>query len=917
MILQKLRCLTILGLGLATMIASAQVAPGDRETVGKPWTGEKAVYETTAEIMARTPIPHESEEDEKFFGIDHEWVDRGHLLRNPKSPAVSQWPPNPLGQAIANGNGSRGFQAPSAPGYRGGPNSPQNPIFSFLGCQTSDSSGFPPDSQMAVGPTQILMFSNGRIRVFDKNGVMGALNTTPNTFFNSVRNGSGCSDPRARFDRLTNRWFLAIINVASSNNRVLFAVSDGPTITGATVWAFYFFQHNTVLPAGNTNQFFDYPTLGLDANALYLGANMFNGTFKCSAFVVRKSSITTGGPIVVTAFRDISVSGGAGPYTPQGVDNDDPAATEGYIIGVDNVSNGLLTMRRITDPGGTPTISGNLFITTPTTTNPANVNTSGATTPVDALDDRLMQAHVYYNRKTGTRTLWTSHQIRVDSTGVANSSGGRNGVRWYEIQNLSTTPVLRQAGTLYDPAVSAPLSYWMSDVTMSGQGHMALLASSASSTAFLKIVAAGRLNGDTLGTTQAPTLAQDSSTTYATGLQSGRYRWGDYSALQVDPTDDQTIWGVQEYCNATNSFGCRIVKLQAPAPAQPISLSPNSLAQGVSNVNLTLTGTSSLGSEFYDTQAGFNRIQAAFSGTGITVNSVAVIPEVPNTNPVTQLSINVSVSAGATVGARDITITNPDGQTSTGNSLLTITASGNPVPTLSTINPTAVTAGDPATVIALTGTGFEPTSVARWNGSDRTTTYNSATSLSVTLSASDIATAGNGTITVFNPAPAGGLSNGIGLTINPRVIAGTITLEGWGVSLSGITIQMDIRPVGGLPGSEVLSGPVVLNGVGNYTFSGSFPAGTYDVLAKGAIWLRNRVSSVNLTGPSTSGVNMTLLTGDIDNDNDVTNGDYAIWASNNGNNVAPGTGGDLDGDGDVTNADYALWAANNGTSGIP
>ena len=50
----------------------------------------------------------------------------------------------------------------------------------------------------------------------------------------------------------------------------------------------------------------------------------------------------------------------AGPYTPQGVDNFDPAANEGFFIGVDNLAFGLLQMRRVATPGGTPTISANI-----------------------------------------------------------------------------------------------------------------------------------------------------------------------------------------------------------------------------------------------------------------------------------------------------------------------------------------------------------------------------------------------------------------------------------------------------------------------------------------------------------------------------------------------------------------------------
>ena len=55
-----------------------------------------------------------------------------------------------------------------------------------------------------------------------------------------------------------------------------------------------------------------------------------------TGYVVNKASLISGGPPVVTAFRQLLAPDTfVGPYTPQGVDNDDPAATEGYFAGVD------------------------------------------------------------------------------------------------------------------------------------------------------------------------------------------------------------------------------------------------------------------------------------------------------------------------------------------------------------------------------------------------------------------------------------------------------------------------------------------------------------------------------------------------------------------------------------------------------
>src|SRR5438128_252420 len=99
--------------------------------------------------------------------------------------------------------------------------------------------------------------------------------------------------------------------------------SDSSTITAGTVWTYFYFQQDLVSPAGDTGKFADYPTLGIDANALYIGVNIFGSRGSPSAFsntsvfVVRKSSVLSGGPIVVTAFRSLikKVQGlNTGPY---------------------------------------------------------------------------------------------------------------------------------------------------------------------------------------------------------------------------------------------------------------------------------------------------------------------------------------------------------------------------------------------------------------------------------------------------------------------------------------------------------------------------------------------------------------------------------------------------------------------------
>ena len=82
----------------------------------------------------------------------------------------------------------------------------------------------------------------------------------------------------------------------------------------------------------------------------------------------------------------------------------------------------------------------------------------------------------------------------------------------------------------------------------------------------------------------------------------------------------------------------------------------------------------------------------------------------------------------------------------------------NPAPAITTLSPTSVIAGDPDFTLTVNGSGFVDGSVVRWNGSDRTTTFVGAGQLKAAIPAGDITAAGNVPVTVFTPAPGGGLS---------------------------------------------------------------------------------------------------------------------------------------------------------------
>ncbi len=93
----------------------------------------------------------------------------------------------------------------------------------------------------------------------------------------------------------------------------------------------------------------------------------------------------------------------------------------------------------------------------------------------------------------------------------------------------------------------------------------------------------------------------------------------------------------------------------------------------------------------------------------------------------------------------------------------------NPLPSVTTAIPATVLAGGPAFTLTVTGTNFLASSVVRWNGQARPTTFVSSTQETAQINATDIATAGTAQLTVFTPTPGGGTSSAIGdVVVSPN-----------------------------------------------------------------------------------------------------------------------------------------------------
>jgi hypothetical protein len=191
---------------------------------------------------------------------------------------------------------------------------------------------------------------------------------------------------------------------------------------------------------------------------------------------------------------------------------------------------------------------------------------SGTTQKLDSLADRLMYRLAYRN--------FGNHEALVVNHSV--TAGSSVGVRWYEIRSPSTTPVVYQSGT-YAPDANYR---WMGSIAMDKVGNIALGYSVSSTTMHPSISYTGRAPTDPPGTMQGENLILTGAGSQTSGLT----RWGDYSAMTIDPGDDCTFFYTTEYLKANGAFNwsTRIASFKfpscsgAPPVLTTITVSPDS-----------------------------------------------------------------------------------------------------------------------------------------------------------------------------------------------------------------------------------------------------------------------------------------------------------------------------------------------------
>lgn len=548
----------------------------------------------------------------------------------------------------------------------------------------------PPDTNGAVGPNHYVQMVNSSVAVYSKTGTTlvapKAINqlwaSTPSSECFTHNNG----DPIVLYDQLADRWLVSqfAIQAASENYAQCIAISQTPDPTGA--YYLYEFDESAAV-------FHDYPHLGVWPDGYYMSTNQFpndaTASVAAGAWVFERPAMLLGQSARSVFFDETPLV--TNTYTPFGqlpssLDGRTlpPAGAPNYFAEVDDVNQpntppavGLHDEIRIwkfhvdwTNPanstfgtgssapapkaGFSGQFAGNAgqpnfiipiadFLASacqiengPNDCVPEKQTSGQPPQYLDILGDRLMFRLAYRNFGDH-ESLVVNHSVDALDTSAGTA---RTGVRWYEIRNPSTTPTVFQQGTfapLNPMSTDGPLWRWMGSAAMDHSGNIAVGYSASGPNYFPSLHYAGRLANDPLNE-----LSQGEAVMFLgqgieanTGIFPFRNRWGDYSALTVDPNDDCTFWYTTEYMVSgptdilpvdwrTRVASFRFPTCVAPAPQLTAAVSRKTHGLvGTFDIDLPLTGTAGVESRTGGV-SGNHKIVFTFLNTLTSVGGVTV-----------------------------------------------------------------------------------------------------------------------------------------------------------------------------------------------------------------------------------------------------------------------------------------------------
>lgn len=425
----------------------------------------------------------------------------------------------------------------------------------------------PPNANGASGIEHYVEIVNGRYAVYDKMTGSVLSSSTDRDFWSgggiSLAAGIEVSDPRVLFDPLSQRWFASGLDLQRSTfaeNRLLLGISK--TANPLEGW-------NTIAfdPDPLTSYFSDFPTIGINADGVYLGANFFEigaaASVGKTVISIPKLDLLSASPTVLNRTGFSLLPSSTGVLTLQPVVSFDASVTKEYLLSQAPLISRQLRITGITnvEGPGPAALGPTTNISVPAYSPTGGLLQPDGTTTLKNIDNRL-GAMVY-------EVNGIMYAVQV--TQVA----GRSAIRWYRI--AAATGLLLESGTLSEPGVD----YSFPSIAANESGIVMIGFNKSSATEFVSsyAVAGETLSGVT--TFGIPLLLKAGVANYHYFPVNGFSRWGDFSSINVDPADPNVFWTNQEFVSAPDVWSTQITAIRVvPEPGVTALLGMTCLSFG-------------------------------------------------------------------------------------------------------------------------------------------------------------------------------------------------------------------------------------------------------------------------------------------------------------------------------------------------
>jgi hypothetical protein len=433
-----------------------------------------------------------------------------------------------------------------------------------------DFSGLPPDSNGAIGPNHFVEFINGSFAVYQKSDGTSILQETDLKFWSDagliISPDSGISDPRVIFDPISQRWFASMVDLNATStdpttqaNDFLLAVSTNSDPSG--FWQGYKFRSDPTL-----GRFADFPTLGVDSNAVYLSGDFYQGESNplgAGLVSIPKADLLANPPTIAnrTWFGVMSYAQRGQVLQPavcfDGSSSGNILSVANYGMDTNFYSN-LVTFSVLNGATHTATLTASTTINVPPYYIPENdvagaplltvVQPDGSST-LEANDARIC-GKVY----CVGGILYATHNTELN---------GHIAIQWYRIN--AATHALLETGTISDPN----LDLFFPCIAANAAGTVVIGCNAAGPSTFISCYAYVGQTRNGITTFNEPAVLQFSSVCYHGDDEAYAdflgtlplSRWGDYNSISVDPDDPNRFWTIEMYASDTNVWSLEITEL--------------------------------------------------------------------------------------------------------------------------------------------------------------------------------------------------------------------------------------------------------------------------------------------------------------------------------------------------------------------